>query len=192
MKFISDKITAFFPNKRASAIHDLIEFVNADSWDDLRHVAYMMATTQHETAGTYLPIVERGPKSYFNKYNAGTKLGKALGNTQEGDGYLFRGRGYCQITGRNNYRRFGALLDLDLIGQPDLALEPAIAYSIMSLGMRQGLFTGLHLWRFINDQICDYVNARKIINGLDRAAFIAEYAVQWEKRLKEAVIDDQE
>lgn len=186
MKFDAEKIVVQFPGKVAWPLRQLIEFINADAWDDLRQVAYVLATTQHEVGGTYLPITERGAKSYFNKYEPGTLIGKRLGNIEAGDGYRYRGRGYCQITGRGNYLRFGDLLEIELIAQPHLALEPAIAYSVMSLGMTQGLFTGRHLNRYINHRICDYVGARRVVNGVDRAELIASYALAWEERLRVA------
>ena len=88
---------------------------------DLKHLAYLLGTTKHETADTMAPIYERGAKAYFNKYEPGTKIGKALGNTAKGDGYRYRGRGFVQLTGRANYRKFG------IEDNPDKALEPDIA-----------------------------------------------------------------
>jgi putative chitinase len=159
---------------------------------NLQWGAYMLATVKHECANTWQPITERGPRSYFEKYETGTPLGRQLGNTQPGDGWRFRGRGYVQITGRANYARMSKLLglgpDADLEQDPDQALRPAIAYQIMSLGMRNGLFTGKKLGDYISSPICDYKNARRIINGVDQAARIAEYAVTIEAVLKSAIV----
>ncbi len=177
---------------QVSGLDNLLGYIEQDNdVTDIRWVAYMLATIKHECADTYQPITERGPKSYFDKYNAGTSIGKRLGNTAKGDGYLYRGRGYVQITGRANYQKLSAALALseenNLLDSPDNALTPGIAYRIISYGMRNGTFTGKKLSNYINDAGCDYTNARRIINGLDQAAKIKGYAVNFEKILKDSL-----
>jgi hypothetical protein len=134
---------------------------------NLQWAAYMLATVKHECANQWMPITEKGPKQYFDQYETGTPKGKRLGNTEPGDGYRYRGRGYVQITGRANYARLKEVLGLgpdeDLAADPDQALRPIIAYRIMSVGMRTGLFTGKKLSDYINAQSCDYRNARRIL-----------------------------
>ena len=145
--------------------------------------AYVLATAYHETAHTMQPITERGSRAYFDKYNAGTAIGRRLGNTRPGDGYLYRGRGYVQITGRRNYQFAGQKLGLDLLASPDLALNAPIAAQIMSDGMADGWFTGKKLADYFSGGKADYINARRMINGMDRAEQIAVYARQFEKAL---------
>jgi hypothetical protein len=145
--------------------------------------AYVLATAYHETAHTMKPIYERGGKPYFDKYEPGTRIGAMLGNTQPGDGYLFRGRGYTQITGRANYAKAGAKLGLDLIRLPDLALVSANAARIMVTGMVEGWFTGKKLADYITVASSDFTNARRIINGTDCADLIAGYAQQYDALL---------
>lgn len=154
---------------------------------DIRHAAYMLATVKHECADTWLPIVERGTPAYFAMYEPGTRKGDALGNTHPGDGARYKGRGYVQISGLDNYVRVGIAIGLgDMLRlYPDKALDVATAYRIMSVGMRDGLFTGVGLSKYINADRCDYAQARRIINGMDRADLIASYAVSLEAMLTE-------
>lgn len=159
------------------ALNDLLTRIEGDaSLVNVQHAAYILATVSRETGFKFVPVYEMGRRIYFNRYDGRHDLG----NTQPGDGFRYRGRGYVQITGRNNYDHFGDQLNVDLVGNPDLALDPGIAYIIMSLGMREGLFTGKKLSDYINVRQCDYENARRIINGLDHAAEIARMASTFE------------
>jgi hypothetical protein len=146
--------------------------------------AYVLATAYHESAHLIRPIYERGARDYFNKYEPGTRIGEMLGNDHAGDGYLYRGRGYVQLTGRANYAKAGAKLGLDLIRLPDLALVPANAAQILVVGMLDGWFTGKSLSSYITLSSSDFVNARRIINGMDRADLIAGYAKEYDALLK--------
>lgn len=154
---------------------------------NIQYIAYMLATIKHECADTWEPIVERGRKSYFDKYEPGTRIGDRLGNTEQGDGVLYKGRGYVQITGRDNYKRLGRILGIDLISNPKRTLDHNVAYSIMSLGMLKGLFTGRRLAQYIYPGSCDFVKSRKIINGLDKASHIAKIATSLDNILTKAV-----
>lgn len=175
-----------------SSLLAAIETDTAIDLDDLCPVAYMLATVKHECADTWQPIEERGPRAYFDKYEPGTAIGRRLGNTQPGDGYRYRGRGYVQITGRANYARMGDELEADLLAQPALALEPDLAYDIMSLGMHNGLFTGKSLSDFCLGMVSDYQGARRIINGTDQCEQIAEYACRFEVLLMAATDYEEE
>jgi len=145
-----------------------------------QQTAYVLATVEHETAGTYQAIEEWASGDDY-------EWREDLGNTQPGDGRRFKGRGASQITGRRNYRVFGELLGIDLEGNPELALKEDVSDRILILGMTQGLFAGVKLSDYINSQKCDYYNARRIINGTDRAEHIAKLAAQWEKELLRSV-----
>lgn len=141
--------------------------------------AYLLATAAHETAFEMQPIHEYGPKSYFGKYEPTTAIGKRLGNTRPGDGYLFRGRGYVQITGRANYLHASEKLGVDLIADPELAVRPDIAAKILVRGCTEGWFTGKKL-----SDYSDYKAMRAVVNGKDRADLIAGYAREFEAALK--------
>ena len=144
----------------------------------LSQIAYVLATAQHETAGTYRPIVERGDTERFLRlYEYNIVKAKNLGNLEVGDGVRFRGRGYVQITGRANYRRMGARLGIDLEVNPELALDAENAYRILIVGMTEGLFTGARLKDYVDEKgKRDFRGARRVVNGSDKAELIAGYA----------------
>ena len=155
-----------------------------------KHLAYMLATTYHETAATMQPIKERGGAAYLKKmYDInGARPAKAreLGNTSPGDGVRYCGRGDVQLTGRRNYERAGKKIGVDLVSNPDLAMVPENAAKIMFDGMAEGWFTDRKLSDYLSDAKSDYVNARRIINGTDDANQIAGYAVRFEAALRAA------
>jgi hypothetical protein len=147
---------------------------------DVRWAAYMLATVKHECADTWRPIEEYG-KGQGRPY--GTPV---IVTVPDGTQYsnVYYGRGFVQLTWKQNYDKMGQALGSALALHPEQALEPAMAYNIMSHGMRAGSFTGLGLGRYIHDDGCDYLNARRIINALDQAERIAGYAQKLESLLR--------
>lgn len=138
--------------------------------------AYILATAWHETAYTMQPINERGGKAYFTrKY----EKRRDLGNRLPGDGDKFHGRGFVQITGRANYDKASRACGVDMVANPDLALKPELAAKIIVRGMTEGWFTGKELADYDN-----YRDMRRIVNGTDKAAAIAEHAAKFERALK--------
>lgn len=156
---------------------DLLGFIQADpDVIDSRWIAYMLATTKHECRNTWWPIPEDGRGK-----------GRTYGEPDKKTGLIYYGRGYVQLTWADNYKTMGTFCGADLYHNPDLAMQPGIAYRIMSVGMRKGLFTGVGLSKYINADKCDYVNARRIINGTDCSDKIAGYAEKIESMLRECI-----
>ncbi|HEX6370566.1 MAG TPA: SH3 domain-containing protein [Longimicrobium sp.] len=187
-KFFAAYEAAFGPitkPERKAGLDKLLGAAEADSHiTDIRWLAYMLATVKHECADRWLPIEE------FSK-GKGLKYGVPVTVTDpEGNRYnhVYYGRGYVQLTWDWNYKAMGEKLGNRLLYQPELALDPVVAYNIMSIGMRNGSFTGKALSKYINGEQCDYVNARRIINGTDRAQTIAGYAVKLEAVLRASVV----
>ncbi|MFM0180337.1 lytic transglycosylase domain-containing protein [Paraburkholderia aspalathi] len=162
---------------------------------NIAYIAYMLGTARLETKKYHAnlhktiyfePTTEGGPIPYFNKYDpvladTAAHRQRALdnGNAHQGDGYKYRGRGYVQVTWRNNYRAIGQVIGIDLANNPDRMLEPEIAAWATVYGMENGIFTGRRLSNYISEATQDYVNARRIINGLDQADKIAGFAIKF-------------
>ena len=98
----------------------------------LRTAAFV-AQLAHESAEFRFMEEIWGPIPAQTRYEPPSELAKRLGNTQAGDGKRFKGRGPIQITGRFNYKKYGDLLGTDLVLQPDLAAQPAVAFSTAGL-----------------------------------------------------------
>lgn len=156
-------------------------------WDmqqltDLRWLAYILATAYHETAKTMQPIEEYGKgagKPYGKKLKQGGGPGKRI--AYETPDQIFYGRGHTQNTWYENYQRLtqGAKIqgkDWDFLNHPELLLQMGPSIWATFFAMRTGLYTGKKLSQYFNEKVEDWVNARKIINGLDCAEKIAEYA----------------
>ncbi|MEZ5932674.1 MAG: LysM peptidoglycan-binding domain-containing protein [Alphaproteobacteria bacterium] len=137
--------------------------------------AYVLATATHEShLGRYMEELASGA-AYEGR--------RDLGNTQPGDGVRFKGRGYVQITGRANYQDWSNRLGVDLVGNPERAEDPDIAAQILVRGMKDGTFTGRRLDDYINASGTDFRNARRTVNGTDRADLIAGYAQDFDRAL---------
>lgn len=162
--------------------------------------AYMLATAWHETAATMQPIRERGGEAYFTKlYDVAgdrPKICIQYGNTCAGDGPRFCGRGYVQLTWKSNYAKadaelaeVGLIQAGDLLETPDIAMQPNLAALIMLRGMVEGWFTGKRLSTYLPTKgvatADQYRQARRIINGMDKADLIEDYAQAFERALRD-------
>jgi len=128
--------------------------------------AYILATIQWETANTFKPVQE----AFWKKTDAEEwrKLNLRY--------YPFYGRGFIQITWKKNYQIFSDILGVDLVYNPDLCLDPDISLFIAIYGFKNGVFTGVNIEKYINENQTDYLNARKCINGMDKAKEISDIA----------------
>lgn len=152
---------------------------------DLRWAAYMLATVYHECSKTMQPVHEGG-KGEGHNYG---KMIKHSGVPYVLPLEIYYGRGFVQLTWYENYQLMGRLLHLDLLNNPELAMVPEHALAIMIEGMTKGSssfgdFTGVCLEMFFTPTKTDWIGARKIINGTDKAELIAGYAQVFYKGLQ--------
>jgi putative chitinase len=179
------------PTLSPSEVNGCTAILAAMAGAPLAWTAYALATAYKETNHTMQPIEEMGGSAYFfRRYDPQGQrpdIAAQVGNTHPGDGVLFHGRGYVQLTGRANYAKATQKLGLDLIAQPEDALKDDVAAKVMRRGMQEGWFTGKSFSSYLpgsrpapHDH---YREARRIINGIDCAEEIADYAVQFEAAL---------
>lgn len=165
-----------------------VDGINAilDYWEgnhagkDDRMLAYLLGTAYHETDRKMQPIREYGSTAYFNRRygpeGVNPRLARQLGNTEVGDGARYCGRGFVQLTGRRNYADWSRRLGRDLVANPDWAMELDTSARILIDGALLGTFTGRRLGQYFNGALADWRNARRVINGTDRADLIAGHA----------------
>ena len=129
-------------------------------------IAYVIATAEHESAGTFKPVQEafwlsdNYRKTHFYYYP-------------------YHGRGYVQLTHEYNYKKYSDLLGIDFVTEPDKVLSRNISLFILVHGCSVGFFSGKRLGEYVNKNEKDYINARKVINGRDKAQHIAKLADKW-------------
>ncbi len=141
---------------------------------DLRMISYVLATAFWESnffrSNVLKPVEEIGRGRY-----------KPYGIPYAKTGKIYYGRGFVQLTWFSNYKTFTNVLqrlgyDLDLVLNPEKVLDPKISALVLVIGMRDGKFTGTDLDDHFNVNESDWYNARRIINGTDKAVIIKDIA----------------
>ena len=190
------KVRAIFGGKLTQEQVDgrniILETMDRDEFKvvDKRHAAYILATSFWETGRTMQAVKEKtdktGEQYFFRMYDINgsrPKVAKSLGNTIPGDGIKFAGRGQVQLTGRTNYTNMGKYLKLDLVNKPDLLLDTKISARVLVYGLLNGSFTGVSIKKYLTSTKTDYVNARRVVNGVDKAEEIANIAKSFERAI---------
>lgn len=133
---------------------------------DKRQIAYILATPYHECYNPKKPETRLTPITEFgsNKYLTGKKY------------YPYIARGFSGLTWLANYKKEGKRLGIDLVGNPDLILDIPVAANSHVYCMVHGSYTGKKLSDYINEEKCDFINSRRIINGTDKSELIMSYA----------------
>ncbi|UJQ43524.1 chitinase C [Acinetobacter phage vB_AbM_WUPSU] len=175
-------------------INFIVGEIDKDKSISYPQAAYILATTWHETAAKMLPIEEYGKgkgRPYGTWYkNSKDQLytfkdgSRTTAYLQESYPHLYYGRGYVQLTWFDNYEKASKKLGHDFLSNPDDVMKKEYAIQILLTGMKEGWFTGKKLSDYIYQSKKDYVSARRIINGSDKAQKIAEIALIFERALR--------
>jgi len=142
--------------------------------DLVDQIAYVLGTVDWETGHTFQPVREA-----FWKNEAWRKAHLRY--------FPYYGRGYVQLTWKANYQVYGKKLNIDLVGNPDLAMLPENARFILIDGFKTGAFTGKKLADYINEDGTNFIAARKCINGLDKCHEIAALAEKYRDEMNQEV-----
>lgn len=149
---------------------------------NFEEAAYVLATADWETNHTFEPVREA--------YYLGSK---AEAHRKKLKYYPYYGRGFVQLTWKDNYKKVSDYFGFDYVSNPDGVMEPAIAAKILVVGMKEGWFTGKDLDDYIDgvdesdkEDFLEYYDSRRLINGMDKANEIAQLAEKYEKELKES------
>ena len=133
---------------------------------DNRQIAYIFATAYHECFRPSRPWTRMTPMPEFGDEHY----------LQSKKYFPYFGRGLSQITWKSNYVKEAKRLNIDLVNKPELMLVVDTAANSHVYCMKNGTYTGKKLSDYINGSKCDFVNARRIINGTDKAIDIERYA----------------
>lgn len=108
-----------FPKAQDKLLEPIIAYCN--STDNRLIKCHLLAQLAHESDGFKTVQEYASGKEYEGR--------RDLGNVNPGDGVKYKGRGYIQITGRHNYMDAGTALNVDLLGHPDILLDPTYAFN---------------------------------------------------------------
>lgn len=152
--------------KQVDSIDSILTECELQGITDVRQVAYILATPYHECYNPKEPSTRITPIKEFGgeKYLKSKKY------------YPYFARGFSGLTWDYNYKKEGKRLNLDLLNNPDLMLDIPTAANSHVFCMAHGSYTGKKLSDYINDKKCDFLNSRRIINGIDKADLIMSYA----------------
>lgn len=150
---MKEKILSFYKgNVSASECYDTLEKALREIgiYTDLTMIG-AMATVRIEVGKNFKPIREYASGEAYEGR-------KDLGNIVHGDGLKFKGRGFIQLTGRNNYTNYGKIFGIDLVNNPDLALGVDVSAKVLA--------------QYFKDRQCDiacnvknWTLVRKKVNG---------------------------
>jgi putative chitinase len=149
--------------KQVQGMDAILNAWSASGCTDPRWLAYILATVYWETAHKMQPVKEYGGEAYLRSKPY----------------YPYYGRDLVHTTWEANYQKVKDFTGVDVVTYPDLIADLPTASRVAITFMIKGWYTGKKLAHYFNDTKTDWVNARRIINGTDRAKEIAGVAQQF-------------
>ncbi|MGP2571536.1 hypothetical protein ACT4R9_11370 [Ornithobacterium rhinotracheale] len=127
---VSNELSGLHLRSKNGAVYCLNRMIDKIKKSEIQvnHAAAILANVFIECGFDGNLIEEGYSKEQFNKMYSNRK---DIGNTGGDDGYKFRGRGFCQLTGRELYEQFSKYHKVDAISNPDLALDWNLNFDYM-------------------------------------------------------------
>lgn len=167
----------------------ILDAMDAVGDGDQDTLAYALATAYHETGARMVPVREGFAKTDSGARKAVNALARKRGPDSAvaryarpagPHGHVYYGRGHVQLTWLDNYQRSSADAGIDLVANPDAMLDPVISARVLIRGIMDGRWggdRGLSRYEGDDDFLSDAeaAEARRTVNGKDKAALIAGY-----------------
>lgn len=163
---IDKKLFTVLSDKQDATINAILNECESQGVDDIRQIAYIFGTAYWECHNPRKPLLRMTPMIEYG--------GEAYLRSKKY--YPYYGMGLSMLTWLSNYKKEGERLGIDLINHPELILNIPTAANSHVYCMKHGSYTGKKLSDYINPDKCDFLNARRIINGTDKAAEIMAIA----------------
>lgn len=156
--FVSSDI-GFMVDSQLEGVYAIFDEYFKQGYTRLDFLAYILATVYHETDKKMQPVKEYGGLKYLKSKPY----------------YPYYGRDLVHTTWLENYKKVKAFTGIDVVTYPDLIAQLDIAAKVAIHFMVKGYYTGKKLSNYFNDKVTDPINARRIINGTDKALLIAAH-----------------
>lgn len=193
LKALYDGVRPIFGGKltqiRVENIGTIVAAFEKHADGDPRKLAYMLATTYHETATRMEPVIETRQAGEAKNPSVDTAIARLESSWKRGrmpwvksaywrkdkNGRSWLGRGFPQCTHYPNYDTAEDLTGIPFTQDPDLMLIAENAAPAMVMMMMRGSYTGKKLGDYFSATLTDPKNARRVINGTESAVTVAGY-----------------
>jgi len=169
-KLREEKLFNTLSQRQVDSIDVLLSECERQGVDDMRQIAYILATPYHECYNWLAPDKNETRMTPMSEVGG-------LAYLKSKKYYPYYGRGFSHLTWEENYKKEAKRTGIDIVKSPDLLnTDLRLAANSHVYCMVHGSYTGKKLSDYINKNGCDFINSRRIINGTDKAELIMSYA----------------